>query len=168
MSDFRAIQPGQIGAQDIEETSTTQKHPLGTIVKAKDYASTDYGVGEFIYAVGVASTVVGSVVEIDMSGFTTALLDAGDTGGVGCAMSANVASQYGWYQIHGLGVAKGLASLADNAPCYATATDGSIDDAVVAGDEIYGMTTASALDTPSSGLALVNLSYPSIHDTGDV
>ena len=168
MSDFRATEPGLIGCQGIAETSTVQKHRLGQIVKAHDFAATAYGDGEFIYAVGVASTVVGSVVIIDTGDYVTALASANAVGMIGASMSANVASQYGWYQIHGLGVAKGLASLADNAPCYATATDGSIDDAVVAGDEIYGMTTASALDTPSSGLALVNLSYPSIHDTGDV
>jgi hypothetical protein len=60
MSNFKKVQPGLIGGQAISDTSTTAKHPLGTIVQAKDLASTDYGVGEFIY-LGVASTVVGSV-----------------------------------------------------------------------------------------------------------
>ena len=163
MSDFKIIGPVTFD-QAIDETSTTQKAPLGMIVQAEDQASTDYGVGEFQYCLGVASTVVGSAAKIDTSGFATSLLVADDTGQVGTAMSANVASQYGWYQISGLGVVKGLASLADNKPAYATATDGSIDDAVVSGDLVYGMTTASALDTPSSGLALVNLSRPFVMD----
>jgi hypothetical protein len=75
-------------------------------------------------------------------------------------MSANVASRYGWYQISGRGVVKGLASLAADKLCYLTATAGSIDDAVVAGDAIHFMETTSALDTPSSGLAEVTLSRP--------
>jgi hypothetical protein len=49
MSNFKKVQPGLIGGQTISDTSTTAKHPLGTIVQAKDLASTDYGVGEFIY-----------------------------------------------------------------------------------------------------------------------
>ena len=47
-----------VGAQPIEDTSTTQKHPLGTIVRGTDPT---YGEGEFIYLLGVANTVVGSV-----------------------------------------------------------------------------------------------------------
>lgn len=163
MSDFKIIGPVTFD-QAIDETSTTQKAPLGMIVLAEDQATTDYGVGEFQYCLGVASTVVGSAAKIDTVGFATSLLTANDTGQVGTAMSINVASQYGWYQISGLGVVKGLASLADNKPCYATATAGSVDDAVVSGDLVYGMTTASALDTPSSGLALVNLSRPNAMD----
>jgi len=161
MSDFKII-GGLTIDQAIDETSTTQKAPLGLVVLAEDQAATGYGVGEFMYCVGVASTAVGSAVSIDANGFTTALLAANAVGIVGTAMSANVASQWGWYQIGGLGVVKGLASLADGAPCYGTATAGSVDDAAVAGDLIRGMTTASALDTPSTGLALVNLSRPSV------
>ncbi len=153
------------GGQNIDETSTYQNFPLGTIVTAKDIdGSTDYGVGEFVYAKGVASTAVGSVALIDANGFTTSLATANDTGMIGCRMSANVANQYGWYQVSGLRVAKGLTGLADNAPCYLTATAGSVDDAVVSGDLIYGMTTVSALDTPSAGLALVNLVRPNVMD----
>ena len=151
------------GGQNIDETSTYQNFPLGTIVTAKDIdGSTNYGVGEFIYAKGVGSTAGGSV-NIDANGFTTKLLATNDTGAVGCSMSANDAtSKYGWYQVAGLGVAKGLTGLADNKACYTSATDGSIDDDSSSQDLVYGMTTASALDTPSSGLALVNLVRPHI------
>lgn len=159
MSDFKIIGPVTFD-QAIDETSTTQKAPLGMIVQAEDQATTDYGVGDFIYLVGVASTVVGSVVTYDAGGFTTALAAANAVGGIGCAMSANVASQYGWYQISGRGVVKGLASLATDKLCYLTSTAGSIDDAVVAGDAIHFMETTSALDTPSSGLAEVTLIRP--------
>lgn len=88
--------------QAIADTSTTQYHPLGTIVTARDDT---YGGGEFIYLKGIGSTIVGSFVNYDDS-FTTAL----DTGNldhprpVAIAMSANVASQYGWYQIAGLAI----------------------------------------------------------------
>lgn len=92
------------GAQPIAETSTTKKHLLGTIVRATDAT---LGEGEFIYLQGIGSTVVGSIVSYGV-GFVTALDTAAATGPsnpLAIAMSANAASQYGWYQISGLAVA---------------------------------------------------------------
>jgi hypothetical protein len=165
MATWKRIEPGYIGgAQAIDATSTTANFPLGLTVKAKDLASTDYGVGEFIYLKGVASTAVGSVVTFNRDDHSTALLAADAKGPVAVAMSANVASQYGWYQIRGKAVAKVLASFADNADCYATSTAGSIDDAVVAGDVIVGAKSASAIGTPSSGLAEIEIDNPFVFD----
>jgi len=155
------IKDGLVGHQAIADTSTTQKHPLGTIVKAVDPT---YGEGEFIYLSGVASTVVGSWVTVHEDGFTTTLLAANDIGRVAIAMSINVASQYGWYQISGKGVGKVAASFADNGLVYATATAGTIDDAVVAGDRVKKAIGASAIDTPSTGLAEMEIDRPFMDD----
>lgn len=163
MSDFYCIEPF-ILEQPIDETSTTQKHPLGMIVRAQDKASTAYGVGEFIYLLGVASTAVGSVVLYSEDNFSTSLLAANDIGQVAFAMSANVANQYGWYQISGKAVGKVLAAFADNANVYATATAGSVDDAVVAGDRVKRCKGASAIDTPSTGLAEFEIARPYMDD----
>lgn len=95
---------GRVGAQPIEDNSTTQFHPLGTILCENDPV---YGDGEFIYLVGVASTVVGSVVNYDTgAGYVTALNTTGLTTPrpLAVAMSANVAGEYGWYQISGRAV----------------------------------------------------------------
>lgn len=150
-----------IGSQSIADTSTTKNHPLGTIVRAVDPT---YGAGEFIYLLGVANTVVGSVVTYNPDDFSTALAVADAIGPVATAMSINVASQYGWYQISGKGVAKVLAAFADDANCYLTATAGSIDDADVAGDYVRGMKGASAINTPSTGLAEVEMWRPMVAD----
>jgi len=163
MSDFKGIN-GVIGHQAISETSTTQNHDLGFVMEAKDTASTAYGVGEFIYLKGVASTVVGSAVLIAEDGFTTSLLAANDIGQVAFAMSINVASSFGWYQIKGKAVGKVLASFADNGDCYGTSTAGSMDDAVVAGDRVQRCKGASAIDTPSTGLAELEISYPEVNN----
>jgi hypothetical protein len=93
-----------VGCQPIANTETTQKHPLGTVVTAVDPT---LGGGEFIYLKGVASTVVGSIVNYD-DNYQTALDTAAVSGPsrpLAVAMSANVADQYGWYQISGLAVA---------------------------------------------------------------
>lgn len=150
-----------LGNPVITDTDTVQKVPLGTIVRAVD---PDYGAGEFIYLLGVASTAVGSWVTYSADNFGTALLAANAIGPVGIAMSANVASQYGWYQISGKAVGKVLASFADNGNVYATATAGSVDDAVVAGDLVFNAKGASAIDTPSTGLAEMEISRPFVKD----
>lgn len=101
---------GQIGGQPIAEISTTKKHPLGTIRKAVDPT---YGEGEFIYLLGVASTVVGSVVTYHPATYQTELCPVGNnlSKPIAVAMGANVASSYGWYQISGLAVASKSASI---------------------------------------------------------
>ena len=133
MSDYKIL-GGTIVPQAIRDTSTVQKLPLGYRCKASDAT---YGVGEFIYLKGVASTALGSWVHFNADDYSTALTAANGIGPVAVSMSANVADQYGWYQIYGKAVGKALASYADNAAVYLTATAGSVDDAVVDGDMVH-------------------------------
>ena len=147
--------------QPIAETSTTLKHRLGDRFKCSDPT---YGPGEFIYLQGVASTAVGSWVTFNQDDGTTALLAANAIGPVAVAMSANVADQYGWYQIYGKAVGEALTGFADNGNVYATATAGSVDDAIVAGDRVKNAKGASAVDTPSAGLAEFEIQYPVMDD----
>lgn len=151
----------RIGFQPIANTETSALVSLGTIVRAVDPV---YGAGEFIYLAGVASTAVGSWVTYNPDDFSTTLLAANAIGPVAVAMSANVASQYGWYQIQGKAVGKVLSGFVDNANVYATATAGSVDDAVVAGDRVKGAVGASAIGTPSAGLAEFEIARPFMDD----
>ena len=163
MSDYQIINP-IAGMQNIGDTSTTQNQVLGTIVQANDVASTAYGAGMVSYLSGVASTVLGSWVTFHQDDNTTALLAANAIGPVAIAMSINVASQYGWYQIYGKAVGKCLSGYADNGLVYATATAGSIDDAVVSGDRVKLALGASAIGTPSTGLAEFEIQNPFMDD----
>lgn len=151
----------QLGIQQIADTSTTQRHALGLEIQAAD---STYGVGTFVYLKGVASTAVGSWVTYNADDYSTDLLAANAFGPVAVAMSANVAGQYGWYQIVGKAVGKALASYADNGRVYATATAGSVDDAVVDGDMVHLAKGASAIDTPSSGFAEFEIHRPYMDD----
>jgi hypothetical protein len=153
------------GAQPIATTDTTQNHPLGTIVTANDPT---YGAGEFIYLAGVASTAVGSWVTYNVDDGSTTLASANAIGPLAVAMSANVASQYGWYQIQGKAVGKALTGFVDNANVYLTSTAGSVDDAIVAGDYVRNAKGASAVGTPSSGLAEFEIARPLVSDGLDV
>jgi hypothetical protein len=134
---------------------------LGTIVQANDPT---YGTGEFIYLAGLAATAVGTWVTYNGDDFTTTLLAADAIGPVAVAMSANLAGYYGWYQISGKAIGKALAGYLDNALVYATATAGSVDDAVVAGDRVKNAKGASAVGTPSAGLAEFEIQRPWMDD----
>ena len=153
------IQENSLLGQPIADTSTTKKHALGTIVRAKDPA---YGSGEFIYLAGVASTVVGSLVTYDQNLATTALAPA--TGGIGpvaVAMSANVASQYGWYQIGGAAAVKAPNAMAPGANVFMlAATPGSVDDTAVAGEQVLNAVVSTTTGTPSAGMAIVQINRP--------
>lgn len=166
MTDFK-LTTGEIGGQPIDETSATRHHDLGRVIRAKDFSSDDWGEGEFIYLLGVISTVVGSVVVYSSDDYSTILTIASSVGPIAVAMSINVGSQYGWYQIQGKGAAKAKTGFIDNADCYVTSTAGSIDDADVGGDYINGMRGAAAVGTPSSGLAEVELWRPFVRQGKD-
>ena len=153
----------KVGMQPIAATSTTQQHQIGMRVKAFDPT---FGEGEFIYLKGLASTAVGEVVIYDTYANTTKRGVAGDRGMAAVAMSANVENQYGWYQIAGAAVVKVAAAFAANANVYWTATAGTPDDAVVAGDKIDGIRSKTAIDTPTAGYAVCQLAYPSANANG--
>jgi hypothetical protein len=92
------------GAQPIAVNSTTQNHPLGTIVRGVDPT---YGEGEFIYLQGLAGVTVGSPVQYSANYLVAAHVTTLDKPvPVAFAMAATVASQYGWFQIGGQAVAK--------------------------------------------------------------
>lgn len=151
----------QFVIQNPTENSAVQNHQLGLIAKIVDPT---YGMGEAIYLKGVASCAVGSFVTYNADDFSTALLAANAIGPVAVALSACVAGEFGWFQVQGKAVGKVLASFADNANCYATATAGSVDDAIVAGDRVKNCKGASAIGTPDTGLAEMEISYPFMDD----
>lgn len=150
-----------LGMPPITEVNTAAKWKLGDIVRAVDPT---YGAGEFIYLKGVASTARGSWVTYSMDDGSTALLAANAIGPVAVAMAATIASTYGWYQIQGKAIGLALTGYVDNALVYATATAGSVDDAVVAGDRVKNATGASAVGTPSAGLAEFEIARPWMDD----
>lgn len=148
----------EVGMQAIAETSTVKNHPLGYEVDAYD---STLGGGVFVYLQGVASTVVGSWVTINMDAGTTTLLAADAIGPVGVAMSANVASQYGWYQRVGKASGQAAASFADNGRVY-YASSGVVDDTVSDGNLVHNALGASTIT--DAGLADFEIDRPYTDD----
>jgi len=166
MAKFVSIEPYSV-PQAITETSTVQYLPLGTIIQAKDVDTTLYGVGEFIYLKGLASTAIGEPVIYDLDAMTSTRVIAGSRSNNAFAMSANIANQFGWYQISGTVVGKtGANTVVAGARPYATATAGTLDDTVVAGDAIDNARFITANGTPAATFALLQINRPSMNGNG--
>lgn len=147
--------------QAIADTSTTAKHSLGTIVRAKDPT---LGAGEFIYLQGVASTAVGHIVRYD-DGFQTALNTSAltDSLPLAIAMSACTASYYGWYQISGLAVAK-KASATTMADGAGLASASGLAIAVSTNVQIQGAVVRTVTTSSGSGSTTVAIAINRPHD----
>ena len=150
---------GGIGVQDIHTKSTTQKHPLGQIIQAND---STYGVGEFIYLKGVASTAVGDWIGYSPALGTSVRAIANGTYPLAVAMTTNTTTtSYAWYQISGVAQANGLTSITHSSGFLAlTGTAGSLDDASVIGDHVYNARKTTTVHVVGTFLDIYNISRP--------
>lgn len=151
-----------VGARPLTATDTTQYHPLGTTIKGVDTGTLQYGEIECIYLKGAASTAAGDMVVFDPKAGTTTRCVAASRGPVAIALSANVASQYGWYAIRG-SVPVNTASAgtgAANALIQTSSTAGQGTVSGTSGQKIDGAICKTAQDTPSMGYTQVQLDYP--------
>lgn len=154
----------RLGIQPIAVSSAVQNHPLGTKVKAYDPV---YGEGEFIYLLGVVGTIVGSLVTWGGQSAGTPTLQtalAPSTANldqpVAVAMSANVAGQFGWYQIDGNAVIATNGTLAAGpAPVYLAGT-GQVTSTQAAGKQVVNAVNVTATGTPAANQAVVEIHYP--------
>lgn len=154
---YQIVDP--IGMQPLGDTSTAQRHPLGYRALAYDPS---YGEMEVVYLKGVAATAVGSLVTYDVKNGTTTLTTAASKGPVAVALSANVASQYGWYCVKA-GVCPVLSAAANAAGAgqYVTAVAGVVDDAAVAGQGIDGLINLTLVGG-AQALSDMNVNYPNV------
>lgn len=154
----------QLGIQPIGVSSTVKNHDLGTIIRGRDPV---YGSGEFIYLLGVAATVVGSVViwNGNSSGTPTyqttlAPATANLAQPLAVAMSANLAANFGWYQIGGQAVVATNGTLAAGpAPVYLSGS-GQVSSTAVAGKQVENAINVTATGTPAANQAVVEINRP--------
>jgi hypothetical protein len=152
----------KIGAQPIATVDTVQMHPLGARRKARDAT---LGECEFVYVKGVAAAAAGLLATYIPSTGTTVLTLARAKGLVGVFMAAVTAGLFGWLQIKGLAEIQVNGAVVAGSTVYVTATAGKVDDAVVAGDIVYGANFATADGTPVANWARVSLAEPFVGDT---
>lgn len=145
-----AGQPGDV--------DTVARNPLGTRAQGQD---TTGNTAEYIYLLGVASTIVGSVVTFDEAGVTT-LIAANAKGPVAVATGLTVASTWGWYGIQGTFLTDVVANSADNSTIGRETTDGKVGDGRAAGDQIANAFQRAA--TTAAAVVLCQFDHPFVDD----
>lgn len=155
----------RIVPQAIVDTSTTQLNPLGTVIRAK---SATWGEAELIYLLGVANTVVGSLVTYNsMTGVTALSTTSGVVNGgapMAVSMSANVALGYGWYMLKGAATIKKTAVKVDPAgttKVYLSATAGRAMQTSVSGRQLLGARWVTLVTvTSTTSTAVIEIDRP--------
>ena len=140
---------------------------LGMVCRAFDPT---YGEGEFIMLLGVASTVIGSLVTYNATTYQTTLSanTANQATPVAVAMAANTAGLFGWYQIGGLAVVKKTAvATSPQVAVYQSATTGRIMATAASGKQLLGARSAN-LATVASTVSTVIVSINRPHLQGAV
>lgn len=134
---------------------------LGFIATAYDPT---FGMGEFIYLLGVVGTLAGMLVEYNATTFQTTLSPntGNDENPVAVAMSANVAAQYGWYCIEGVvPMLKTAVQVLPGAKIYQSATAGRVMPTSATGKQILGARGANLTTvTSTTSTVAVLLSRP--------
>jgi hypothetical protein len=145
--------------QAFNATSTTQLHTLGKVATFKD---TTYGEILCVYLKGVASTAAGDLVTYDPKNGTTTRTVAASRGPVAVAMSANVASQYGWYAVRGVVPVSTTAAGtgAANSLLQVTSTAGQATVSGTSSVKIDGAICVSTQGAPGTNFTDVLLAYP--------
>jgi hypothetical protein len=144
--------------QGLEETSTTLNAKIGDVVRVNHPT---YGIIDVVYLYGVASLAANDAVTYNASTGATTRLVAGGTGPVAISLAANTStSAASWFAIRGKLLCNTAGTVAAGARVYATATAGSVDDAVNAGDELFGAFFATAVT--GAGTCVVHLQDPYI------
>lgn len=152
---------GRIGAQPIGETSSTQNHPLGTVVRAKDPT---FGESTFVYVQASSSITQYDAVAIK-AGYKLAPLTItnGKTGiEIAFAQTAiGTKGDYAWVLQGGRPLVRCANGTQPNVPLFATATGGVVDD-VSSSVVIQGVMTETEV-TNSAGTATCVARFPTAH-----
>jgi hypothetical protein len=98
---WKSAEPGRLLPSKPGDVDSAALVPLGTVAK---FVHPTYGEGEFIYLLGVTSTVDGDPVTWNGTTYATTrgITGGGIPTGIAFARGAIVASKFGWYQISGL------------------------------------------------------------------
>lgn len=154
----------ELGIQPIGVSSAVANHPIGTIITGTDPV---YGGGEFIYLLGVASTVAGSVVIYNgnsagtPTGQTTLAPATANLGQpLAVATCANLAGNYAFYQIAGNAICATNGTLATGPGKVYLAGSGQLTSTQGNGLEVLNAVNVTATGTPAANQAVVEINRP--------
>jgi hypothetical protein len=155
----------QIGWTAPGNVDSSMLVPAGTVATFRDAV---LGGGEFIYLLGAANTILGSVVTyqlsdgVSLNGTTVLWAGTANTGApIAVATAANVAAKWGWYQIGGAAIVATSGTITAGNPLYFQTT-GVVQSAAVNGKQIDHMVASSSNGTPTTNQAIATLDRPAV------
>ena len=155
----------QIGWTAPGTVDTSMKVPGGTVATFRDAV---LGGGEFIYLLGAANTILGSVCTyvvsdgVSLVGATTLWAGTANTGqNIAVATAAILATNWGWYQIGGAAIVATSGTVAAGNPLYFQAS-GVAQAAAVNGKQLIGAIANSANGVPTTNQTIVTLDRPHV------
>ena len=163
--------PGYVWTDETGDitTNTIQHPPLGTVAQYYDNGTTQLCAGEFIWLLGVASTVAGDVVSYigadgaGAKGVTTRWAGTGNTGGpLAVATAATVAAAQGWYQIGGAAIVNTSGTVVAGNPLYYAGTTALMGASASNGKQVMGAIAGSANGVPATNQTIVTLDRPTV------
>lgn len=141
-------------------TADSQFSP-GTVTKLSDG-------GEAIYVNAISTIAAFDAVGINAAGgaYPLTTTNSANSKRIGFAQSAITSSYYGWVQTGGVVKVNLAANCDDNVPLYTTGTGGVLDDAVVSGGLVMGVTSTVTI---SNATAVTCIAATNAHvATGDM
>lgn len=155
----------QIGWTAPGNVDSSMLVPAGTVATFRDAV---LGGGEFIYLLGAANTILGSVVTyqlsdgVSLNGTTVLWAGTANTGApIAVATAAIVAAKWGWYQIGGAAIVATSGTITAGNPLYFQTT-GVVQSAAVNGKQIDHAVASSSNGTPTTNQAIATLDRPAV------
>lgn len=153
-----------IGFPALADVSTVQKVPLGTVARIMDNSeAAPQHAGEAIYLKASGAGIIkGSMVDYDTHLATAVLSPAtAGTGPVAVSFNTVPSGSFSWFQIQGRAAVAAPNAMVPGAEVWSlAATPGSVDDAVVAGEQILNAKVSTTTGTPAAGLAYIEIERP--------
>lgn len=150
---------GVIGTK-LDEATTDRKFAVGTVVKLSDG-------GEAVYVSATSTISQFNAVVIDAANGAVPVTttNSANSKKVGFAQTSIASGWFGWVQTAGNVKVSLAANCDDNVPLYTTATAGVLDDAVVSGGLVLGVTSTVTI---SNATAVTCIAANPVIGTGDM
>jgi len=138
-----------------QQVDTSQKQRLGL-------RKTDAARNEYVYLKGVTSNAIGKWVSYNATTYVAVLLAHSAVGSVAISLSTATGAQWGWFMVKGFYASSSSDTVAAAGGLFIDGTSGRVDDAVVAGDMIYGAVSTGA---DATNVLPVQVNYPFVTAT---
>lgn len=129
----------------IDEATTDKKFAVGTVVRLSDG-----GEAVYVSATSTISQFNAVVIDVANGAVPVTTTNSANSKRIGFAQTSIASGWFGWVQTSGNVKVSLAANCDDNVPLYTTATAGVLDDAVVSGGLVLGVTSTVTISNATA------------------